>query len=531
MFPKALRRVERGKMKPVGAIWGDAVSEALARYLGGEGAPAKAWQCVAMFGRMAHQATLRDVYDAAEAREWNVEESDFRYPRPGLRAFGAFAGRRSAGEEASAGEPEAEEAPGDDDPFSDDEDVSGGSLAAAVRRDLITHQQQQLVELVVTALDREARRCIAASAHMTGVANLTAGSSGGGAASSGKSAADHAPSSKSSASAAALTQLSALLDRIGHCQLLRTRAMHAAAAAKLKAAVAEGDAEGVSEGAAPPRAPMSPAEVHFVRFVTKPQRAQLSQLALTLQAALRDATQQGDRARRIADMKQQFELMRQSVQAEVDEHCLYWDAGLRFGRIAQFVPDAKRVPEHPFPAGDDGDAARALWETWGVGERDGVFDGAAGDVDDDDDDSEVEATASAAAAAAAADAEDDVASDAASDAVMSSCMPLIFTQWSRARRLRVSRVLVADTSDFSEALEELASSTEFEWLLREGHTNTRKGPPARLDTSAPYKALGSAIVQQIKVQAQPAMRVLRAWRPTTAYARRLRVGATKACRW
>ena len=68
-------------------------------------------------------------------------------------------------------------------------------------------------------------------------------------------------------------------------------------------------------------------------------------------------------------------------------------------------------------------------------------------------------------------------------------------------------------------------------FAREGHTDTRKGPPARLDTSAPYKALGSAIVQQIKVQAQPALRVLRAWRPAAASARRLRVGATKACRW
>ena len=154
---KALRRVEKGKMRPVSVIWGDAVSEGLALYLGGSSAPSKAWQCVAMFGRMAHQATLRDVYDAAEAREWNVDESEFRYPPHGLRGVGGFAAPHDAEE---AEEEDEEEAPGDDDPFSDDEAVNGGSLVAAVRRDLITQQQQQLVEVVVESLDREAKRCI-----------------------------------------------------------------------------------------------------------------------------------------------------------------------------------------------------------------------------------------------------------------------------------------------------------------------------------------------------------------------------------
>jgi hypothetical protein len=214
------------------------------------------------------------------------------------------------------------------------------------------------------------------------------------------------------------------------------------------------------------------AHAHHCAHAIPNRYPSLLQLAHTLTAALRDATQQGDRARRKADMKQQFEVMRQAVQAEVDEHCLYWDAGLRFGRIAQWVPDAKLVPEHPFPTGSEGDTARALWEEWGLGERDGVFDSATGDVDDDDDDDEEAASGAATGAATEVDAAledaEDAAGGEAAHAVMSSCMPLLFTQWSRARRACIGRALVADARNFVDAIEELASTTEFEWLLREG---------------------------------------------------------------
>ena len=512
------RHEEKARMKPVKAIWVEAVAEAVSRYIDGTFAPEKAWQCLAMFGRMAHQTTLGDIYDSEEAVEWNADEAEFRYPCTSPTS------RDQVGDDDYAA--------GEDDPLSDDEDGGGGrGLAATVRRDVVAQQQQELVELVIDAIGREAKHWLAENLkhraakskkkqqhqHQQSKKKQGAKKKGGTA------------DSASHASISALARLVALVERISKCQLLKMRAMNSAATARL-AAHSSGDARAAAfaadDEAAVALSGVSASELHFIRFLSKPQRSVLTQLESELTSAHRNVTQRGNKERRKADQRKQFEQMQQSVQAEVDEHVLYWDRGQRFGRIVEWVPESKLLSDEVYPEGEAGDLARLMWQQWGLDKYDGIFDGQSGDIDDEDDDEERESIALTGGSSAEVDMEDVGEWRAA---MQLGIAPLVHGKWSSVRQEHIISVLADDARALVDALEELTSATEFEWLLRDGHRGSDSAE-GRLSINAAHKAFGSAIVQQLKQQSKSAMQILSLWQPDDQYARRRRLGAVKACR-